>query len=447
MKQMISFGTDGIRGNADLFPFTPSALFSIGQSLACWAQVYTKKQAPKILICGDTRISRERIINDLCNGLLTFPVTIVDAGILPTPALCQIMRKYKEYDVGIVVSASHNPYHDNGIKIFGQSGFKLTEQEESLLVGYFDHYLSKFSTNIKAIPVGDLFLWKSSTRTYRSIIESYFEANFIEGLVVVLDCAHGATSVVAQEIFESFGAKVIALADKPNGFNINESSGALHPDGLCQAVIDLDADIGFAFDGDGDRVIAVNKFGHVRDGDDILYQLLSLKEYQDQLAVVGTVMTNKGFELALNSSGRKLIRTKVGDKYVVSSLEKMGLLLGGESSGHIVLKNYLPTCDAIFCALMLIKSLKQTGNWSFDTFEKLPQVLINVLVKQKKDLTNLPYSIIIEEFEKMLTDGRLLVRYSGTENLLRVMAESFDQGNAHRIASQLAKKLQDALQI
>lgn len=442
--QTINFGTDGIRGHADSYPFTSSALFNLGCALAHWAQEHYKKDTPKFLICGDTRISLERIKRDLFAGLCKFPVTLVDAQILPTPALCHIMLHDQGYDVGIVISASHNPYHDNGIKIFGKENCKLDAYQEALIEEYYQQY-AQHNKYLHRKDCGQVFTWQTAARSYQDAVKSHFAHNFLDGLTIVLDCAHGATAMLAPEIFRSLGARVVSLGDSPNGFNINQQFGALHPERLQQEVINWQADIGFAFDGDGDRIIAVNRHGQIKDGDDILYQLLTLPEYEQQPAVVGTVMTNQGFEFALQMKGKQLLRTPVGDKHVVASLEREHLALGGESSGHIILKNYLPTCDAIFIALMLIKSLQNDDNWDFETFDKFPQILINVPVRRKTDLGEQPYRTIIEEYEQLLDSGRILVRFSGTENLLRVMTEAQSFDRAQHVAQMLATKLQQAL--
>lgn len=442
--QTITFGTDGIRGHADSYPFTSSALFTIGCALAQWAQGKYHIATPKILICGDTRVSLERIKHHLIQGLIKFPVTIIDAGILPTPALCQLMKQDQSFDFGIVISASHNPYHDNGIKIFGKKGLKISAPDETIVTNFFEQYaLHPRYTHSK--DYGQVFVWQTAASAYHDSITNYFATDFLKGLTVVLDCAHGATTQSAPAIFKSLGAKVIELAAQPNGFNINDQSGALHPSLLAQEVIRWNADLGFAFDGDGDRVIAVNRAGHIKDGDDILYQLLGLPEYSSENSVVGTVMTNQGFEYALHKLGKQLVRVPVGDKHITACMEQENLVLGGESSGHIILKNYLPTCDAIFTALMVIKSFAYTGNWHFETFEKFPQILINVPVSRKKNLDEYPYQTIIQEHELLLNQGRVLVRYSGTENLLRVMTEADTFDRAQSVAEMLAFRLQQAL--
>lgn len=446
MKDTISFGTDGIRGRADLYPFTPQALFYLGCAFAYWAQEQYQISSPKLLICGDTRISFDRIKNDLITGLSKFPVTIIDAGVLPTPALCQLMMHDKSIDAGLVISASHNPYVDNGIKFFGKDNCKLNAQEEARIAAFYEHF-SKNSEQLVPHDKAQIYRWQTAASTYQDLVGAHFPENFLEGLTVVLDCSNGATSAVAPAIFKALKARVITLNDQPNGFNINDRCGALHPESLAYEVVRWGADIGFAFDGDGDRVIAVNKYGQIKDGDDILYQLLALPEYAQERAVVGTVMTNQALECALEAQNRDLVRAAVGDKYVFASLEQGQLLLGGENSGHIILKNYLPTCDAIFTALMVLMSLMHQKNWDFITFEKFPQVLINVPVAQKKDLAVDPFQNIIQEYEQLLEHGRVLVRYSGTENLLRVMTEAPNHDYARHIAQVLAARLQQALNL
>lgn len=443
--QTIAFGTDGIRGNAEQFPFTPDALVTFGRALGLWAQKKYGTQNPKFLIGSDTRISSPRIKDDLCKGLLAQGALVVDAHVLPTPAVYQLISSDVSFHAGIVISASHNPYQDNGIKVFDARHCKITAEDEQEIVHNFeqasDLQLSSSCSSEPCVKAG----WPTANQSYQEAIKSRFPDLFLKNVKVILDCANGATYSIAPELFRALGANVQVLADSPDGININNQCGALHPENLAKAVQAAQADCGFAFDGDGDRVVAVNKHGQVKDGDDILALLLQLAAYQPVSHVVGTIMTNQGFESYLKGLGKKLIRTCVGDKYVTAQLEKEHLPLGGEASGHIIMKDYLDTGDGILVALKVLESIIAHNNWDMKTFDKYPQILINVPVVQKKDLEQSPFAQIIAEHKKMLDQGRLVVRYSGTENLLRVMTEATTHRLASSIADAVAYKLQEAL--
>jgi phosphoglucosamine mutase len=443
VNRMIAFGTDGIRGNAEQFPFTDDALYDFGRALAVWAQQKYNKSMPKILIGMDTRISGPRIKEALCRGLVDGGIRVLDTGVLPTPAVCQIIFYDKSFDAGIVISASHNPYHDNGVKIFDARRCKITSEDEQVILKHFESYLA--GEGISLTHKGSVELWTEAIDIYQKKIISLFPAHFLKKVKVVLDCAHGATYQVAPIIFKALGADVTAIAAQPSGLNINDNCGALHPEALAQAVKDLHADVGFAFDGDGDRIIGVSRNGLVKDGDDILALLLDLPVYKSLPTVVGTVMTNQGFENHFVSRGKAVIRAKVGDKYVAAKLEEENVPLGGEISGHIIIKDYLTTGDGVFVALKVLESMIVNDNFDMNTFAKFPQVLINVPVVHKKDLTQHPYSLIIAEYEKKLGQGRILVRYSGTEHLLRVMTEATTHEVAQTVAQALATRLQEAL--
>lgn len=444
-EQALAFGTDGIRGNAEKFPFTNDSIYAFGKALACWAQKKYSKQNPKILLGADTRFSGDRIKQALAQGFASEGITLLDAGIVPTPAICQLIYYDQSFDAGIVISASHNPHHDNGIKIFDARRCKLNERDEKEILENFEHfYVSDFplpTSSANLIPMID-----ASVR-YRDKIMSCFASGFLKNVKVVLDCAQGAAYQVAPSIFSGLGADVIAIAAEPNGININDDCGALHPELLSQAVLEHKADAGFGFDGDGDRIVAVNRHGQVKDGDDMIALLLNLLAYQNLETVVGTVMTNKGFENYLAAQNKKLIRTSVGDKYIAAKLDEKQLPLGGETSGHIIIKDYLTTGDGIFVALKVLESIMSNNNWDMKTFEKYPQVLINVSVAHKQDLSQQPFAKIIDYHATLLQGGRLLVRYSGTESLLRVMTEAATLDVASSVASDLARELQEKLQV
>ena len=433
------FGTDGVRGAVGKFPLTSEHLPIVGSAIAEWA--YEKYGSnPRILLAHDTRISCSFVKSALKSGLLKFPVTIHDAGVLPTPTVFNIIQKQK-YSFGIVISASHNPYHDNGIKIIDAKTGKITvldEQKISFLI-----QKKNITQNYDLLGIEEPHT--CAHEEYASSLSNYFPANFLRGKKIVLDCAHGATSVLAPRIFRSYGAHVITINNNPDGKNINKDCGALEPKGLQKKVLTEDADAGFAFDGDGDRLIMVNNKGEIRDGDDILFLLLTNPLYIDTTEVVGTIMTNYGFEMFLKNHNKKLTRVAVGDKYIAEYLEKNNLLLGGEQSGHIIMRDYLNTGDGIFVALRVLETLLLHNNFDAHTFTKYPQLLRNVPVNFKHDLNTSPLLDIIQHTKSYLTNGRLIVRYSGTENLLRIMVENLDMDTAERIINDVSIKLQNAL--
>jgi phosphoglucosamine mutase len=429
---MLEFGTDGIRGKASEFPFTQKPLFKLGIAIARWSIKKYQTKTPRIIIGHDTRLSCGQIKENLLMGLSALPIKLTDGGVLPTPAVLRIMQQEKIFDCGIVISASHNPYTDNGIKLFDAKTGKISKEDEDAIVKFF--YEEKIS------PLED------AQEKYIKTVLPHFKSNFLAGKKIVLDCAHGATCKVAPKIFEQLGATVIALSISPNGKNINEQCGALHPELVKSAVIEQKANIGFAFDGDGDRVIAVNKNGIIKNGDDILALLIEHSEIKNKKTVVGTIMTNHGLENHLKEKKINLLRTRVGDKYVAGKLVDENLTLGGESSGHIIISTYMNTGDGIFVALKVLESIVLNNNWEMKTFKKVPQFLKNIPVSQKKDLAQQPYANIIKEEESKLIDGRVVVRYSGTENLLRVMVEDQEEFYAEKIATDLSEKLQKALE-
>jgi phosphoglucosamine mutase len=433
------FGTDGIRGAVGQSPFTHDDIVYLGAAIGQWA-VTRYQGSITMLVAHDTRQSCSWIKQALQTGLAQYSVAVIDAGVLPTPAVLQQVQQHK-LSCGLVISASHNPYSDNGIKIMDVAG-KITvtdEQKISELYALKLAFTGQASVQNSSIvaPLNGL----KTTQEYISAVLSHFSSNFLLGKTVVLDCANGATYQVAPEIFAACGANVIAIHNEPNGTNINAQCGALHLQSLQQAVVEYKADMGFAFDGDGDRVIAVNCHGQVKDGDDLLTILLDHPAYKETNAVVGTIMSNRGFEVMLADKGKKLLRANVGDKYVAELLEKNNLPLGGEQSGHIIVRDYLSTGDGIFSALRVAHTAYLTGNWSLQTFTKYPQVMLNVRVKERRDLTAEPLATLIANTEAALGSGRLVIRYSGTEPLLRIMAEAPEHALALSSVQQLSEQI------
>lgn len=446
--QKLTFGTDGVRGRVGEFPFTSTALRTIGSALGCWMieRYGVGRERVKILLAGDTRESVNDIKQYLFDQMVAFPIDIVDAGIIPTPAVLTLIKNDKTFSCGIVISASHNPYFDNGIKLFDAVVGKLSAQDEIRIGELFSYYAQLQDTGSKKA-IGTINAWPGAAQAYVDCILAVVRPMAGKGLKVVLDCAHGATYQAAPTVFRAIGAEVIVLHDAPNGTNINDHSGAVHPEALQKAVVAHKADIGFAFDGDGDRIVMVNARGEVKDGDDVLAVLLDLEEYAQEPAVVGTVMSNSGFETYLKVKSKPLVRAAVGDKYVVAKLDELGLLLGGEPSGHIVLKNYLSSGDGILVAAKILEALQKSGRWQLDHITKFPQLTINVPVQAKRDLKEEPCAGILKMYDKIMQNGRILVRYSGTEPLLRIMVEAQDEQTTKKIAQQLANDLQQALSL
>ncbi|MFC1841887.1 hypothetical protein ACFLYA_02335 [Candidatus Dependentiae bacterium] len=421
------FGTDGIRGKVGEFPLRKEDITKLADAIATWAQS-KYGAAPHILLCRDTRNSGQHIVNSFKKQLLHHKSEIYEAGIIPTPAAIKIIQ-INRLDFAIVITASHNPFTYNGIKIIDAHTGKLDPADEKKITDLF--YQQESGCFLPCL--------------YVNTVSAYFEKNILSGITVALDCANGATYEVAPEIFKKLGAHVIAIGNKPDGKNINHQCGSLYPQHLQKTVLASNADIGFAFDGDGDRVVVVNKDGQLKDGDDILCILSEHPAYNHETQIVGTIMANYGLEAYLNTKGKKLIRTQVGDKCVSQAMKEKKLSLGGEQSGHIVMRDYLCSGDGIFAALRLIETIKLHNNWELKTFEKYPQFMINIPVKEKKDLSLPPYSTIITEYKKNIKNGKIIVRYSGTENVLRVMVQEQDHDIAKHMCENVSNRLSKEL--
>ncbi len=434
------FGTDGIRGTVGTSFFTADNLVKLGDALSSWIE--HKYGTSSIVLLGhDTRQSASFIKMTLISRLLLKGISVYDAGVLPTPALFSLMEAHPDICCTLVISASHNPYEDNGIKVISTGNGKISLADEQAITTFYYSPLS--GPNYHAL--GNYISYKCAQQEYIDFVSSHFSLLNLDGFSIVLDCAHGAAYKVAPILFEALGATIIPLHTEPNGKNINEKCGALDCTALQKAVVENNAHIGFAFDGDADRVIAVNNKGIIKDGDEILALLASDERYKQSNSIVGTVMSNKGFEVYLKSIGKSLIRVPVGDKYVAQKMQELNCLLGGEQSGHIMLGDYLPTGDGIVTALKIMQVIIASNNLEMKTFTRFPQVLINVVVNHKENLDESPLSDIIKEYQDKLKDGRLLVRYSGTELLLRVMVEDQEYEHAQIVCAQLAKCLQGEL--
>ncbi len=441
------FGTDGVRGVANVYPMTAEVAMQLGRALA-----YVIKYGPgrhRIVVGKDTRLSGYLLEYAITAGICSMGVDVLLLGPLPTPAIAYITSSMRA-DAGVVISASHNPYQDNGIKIFKGDGFKLPDEIEAHIEVLMTNQGVE-ETRPTATEIGQAFRIDDARGRYISFLKGTFPKELeLDGLKIVVDCAHGATYRVAPEVFSELGAEIIAIGVRPNGKNINHKCGTAHPETMATLVKREKAELGIAFDGDGDRVIMVDHQGKIVDGDHILGICaldLQRRERLHRKTVVATVMSNLGLEVALKEHGIRLLRAPVGDRYVLEAMLKGGYNLGGEQSGHLVFLNHTTTGDGILTALRLLavmvredKPLAELAGF----METYPQVLLNIRVKEKKDLKSLPAArqAMAEAERRLGPRGRLLVRYSGTEPKLRIMAEGEDQGLIDQVAQELAQALE-----
>lgn len=420
------FGTDGVRGIANS-ELTPELAFKIGRF---GGYVLTKdKERPKVLIGRDTRISGHMLEGALVAGLLSIGAEVMRLGVISTPGVAYL-TKVLGAQAGVMISASHNPVQDNGIKFFGPDGFKLSDEQEQEIEALLDSEEDTLPrpTGKDLGQVNDYF---EGGQKYLQYLKQTVDEDF-SGIHVALDCAHGATSALATHLFADLDADVSTMGASPNGLNINDGVGSTHPEALAAFVKEKGADVGLAFDGDGDRLIAVDENGQIVDGDQIMYICAKYLNEQGRLkhqTVVSTVMSNLGFYKALEAQGIKSVQTAVGDRYVVEEMKKNGYNLGGEQSGHIIFLDYNTTGDGLLTALQLVNIMKATKKPLSELageMKKYPQKLVNVKVTDKQEaIANEEVQRVIREVEEeMAGNGRILVRSSGTEPLVRVMAEA-----------------------
>jgi phosphoglucosamine mutase len=431
------FGTDGIRDHVGSGMLSGSGLPRIGNAIGRWA---VQKYGPgaAILLINDTRASCQWVKATLQSGILLHPVHITDALVLPSPAAMHLMGD--QFDCAVIISASHNKWSDNGIKIMSRQTGKLTLEDEITISSFIEEPVILDSRTFATYDLEPAF-----KDIYIQKLIWQFPSQLLSGKKIVLDVAHGATYEVAPAIFKALGAAVVTLHNRPTGYNINDQCGTLHLKALQHAILETNAHVGFAFDGDGDRVIAINKQGIIKDGDDILALLSQHPAYKDEKTVVGTVMSNEGLAHFLKTAGKSFLRTQVGDKHILEQLAADNLTLGGEPAGHIICKDIIPTGDGILTALRVCEALLFSRNDEFATFEKFPQTLINIPIKIKKDLTQSPFHQIITAMQERLSSGRILVRFSGTEPLLRIMVEAPCSQIAQSIAQELSAQLSSIL--
>ncbi|MEH6731289.1 MAG: phosphoglucosamine mutase [Pseudoalteromonas distincta] len=440
------FGTDGVRGKVGTFPITPDFAMKLG-----WAAgtVLASSGTKEILIGKDTRNSGYMFESAIEAGLSAAGVNVAFVGPMPTPAVAYLASTFRA-DAGVVISASHNPYYDNGIKFFNNSGTKLNDEQELEIEALLEQALNNNAMQcVSSERLGKARRINDAAGRYIEFCKGIFAKDLtLEGLKIVVDSANGAAYHIAPNVYAELGADVISINDKPNGLNINEQCGATHLDSLQAAVLEHKADLGIALDGDADRLMLVDDSGAVIDGDQILYILAKAAKLQGKMqgGVVGTLMSNLGLELALKEMDIPFKRAKVGDRYVVEQLKNTGWKLGGEGSGHILHLDYATTGDGIVASLLVLTALIQQKQSLKDYaagMQKLPQVLLNVRLSQNNANEILNTGSVkqaVVEAETLLADtGRVLLRKSGTEPLIRVMVESTDsvasQAQAEHIAS------------
>ncbi len=435
------FGTDGVRGAVNQYPMLPSLALQLGQAAAMvFAKGNHKKH--KIIIAKDTRVSGYIFEYALTAGLCSLGVDVYQVGPMPTPALAHLVKSFAA-DAGIMITASHNPIEDNGIKFFSHDGYKLPDEIEEEIERYIAE--NKIILNKSVAELGKAYKIEDARGRYIEFAKQFIKNRSLKDYKIVLECAHGAAYRVAPLIFKELGAEVITINNTPDGLNINKNCGVLQPTVLQKKVKEEKADIGIALDGDADRVILVDEKGTIVAGDRILAiaaMHFKNKGTLEKDTVVTTVMTNGGFDEAMHKSDIRVSRTAVGDRYVVEEMHKHGYTLGGEQSGHIVFGKYATTGDGTLAALQILSIMHQTRKQLSELANVMtifPQILVNVKVKEKKPLERLEkLSSEIEKGEKELGNkGRIFVRYSGTENLCRIMVEGREQKEIEYIANSI----------
>ncbi|HBH86368.1 MAG TPA: phosphoglucosamine mutase [Syntrophaceae bacterium] len=444
------FGTDGVRGVANEYPMLAEMALNIGRATA---HLFKRKgHAPKILIGKDTRLSGYMFENALVSGICSMGVDAILVGVIPTPGIAFLTSSMR-VDAGIVISASHNPFQDNGIKIFSGDGFKLPDEKELAIEEMI------FANNMQKLhpspsELGKAYRMDDARGRYIVFLKHSFPREYtLEGTKIVLDCAHGATYRVAPDTFFELGAEVTTLFDDPDGKNINDRCGSQHPEMLAAEVLKKGADVGFAFDGDGDRLIAVDEKGQVLTGDQIIAICANVMKKDGALTnnlVVRTVMSNIGLSVALQKIQAESVMTKVGDRYVLEEMQAKGSALGGEDSGHIIFLQHHTTGDGILTALQVLSAMKKEGKPLSELakiMKVFPQSLINVDTKSRPEISTVPEIVsTIKLVEQKLGDrGRVLVRYSGTQNMCRVMVEGPTKEETLEYCKQIADVVRERL--
>ena len=439
------FGTDGIRGTVGEQPITPDFFLRLG-----WAtgRVFAEEGQGFVLVGKDTRISGYMFESALEAGLSAAGVNTRLLGPMPTPGIAYLTRTLRA-QAGIVISASHNPYYDNGIKFFSTEGTKLADELEHKI----EYYLDQPMTTVASDKLGKAKRLPDAPGRYIEFCKASIPANIdFNGLRIVVDCANGSTYHIAPHVFSEVGAEVITIASDPDGININEKCGATKPEQLQEAVIEFRADLGIALDGDGDRLIMVDHKGEIVDGDELIFIIAKARQVSDNLhgPVVGTLMSNLGMEHALKKLNIDLLRANVGDRYVMELMKQHNSVLGGEGSGHIICLDRTTTGDGVVAALQVLAEIHKSGKSLYELkseMSKYPQVLLNVRVSKKVDLaSNEAIQKSVKSVEKALGDqGRVLLRASGTEPLIRVMVEGANEAKVTKYANSLVDDVKNAI--
>ena len=435
------FGTDGIRGTVGQHPITADFMLKLGYAAG---KVLTRdtKVKKRVLIGKDTRVSGYMFEAALESGLIAAGVNVDMLGPMPTPAIAYLTRAFRA-SAGIIISASHNPVADNGIKFFSADGYKLPDEVELEIERLIDEPL----TTNDSFNLGKARRISDATGRYVEFCKGSLPSQFnLTGLKIVLDCANGATYNAAPKVFKELGAQVITMANEPNGFNINDQCGSTYMEGVCARVVEEKADFGIALDGDGDRVLFSDANGEIVDGDELIY-IIAQHRHQSAVGcngVAGTLMSNLGMELALKDLGIPFLRTKVGDRYVVEALKENGWNLGGEGSGHVLCSDLNTTGDGIVAALQVIRAISDSRKTLAELktgMQKFPQIMINVRLAEKVDISNNSAinSAVADAEKKLAGRGRVLLRPSGTEPLIRVMAEGDDQALVEQQVQAIAR--------
>ncbi|HEY7474341.1 MAG TPA: phosphoglucosamine mutase [Vicinamibacterales bacterium] len=439
------FGTDGVRGVAGTYPLDPRTICRLGAALV---RTLGADHAARLVIGRDTRESGEWIARELARGATGEGASVTNAGVMPTPGVAFLARAL-DYDLGVVLSASHNPYTDNGIKVFSGAGEKFGEPKERAVEAMIADAGWRAAENDQVTMSTGAF-----ARPYLDHLRRLLPAaGTLTGARIAVDMANGATTAIAPALFSELGLRVVPLGDRPDGRNINLACGSTHPAGLASEVVAAGCRMGVAFDGDGDRAIFADHRGHIVDGDAVLLLLAVYFKERKRLphdTVVATVMSNIGLEIALQRHGIRLVRTPVGDKYVMDEMLRGGFALGGEQSGHVILTEHLPTGDGMATALAVLRVMDETGKELAELAAGLvtyPQTLVNVRVRDKRAIEGVPeIQAAIARVEAALAGhGRVLVRYSGTEPLLRVMIEGEDQASVQAWAEEIAEAIRVTL--
>ncbi len=503
MNNQLSFGTDGIRGKVGIFPFTPHDMERLGAALGAWRMGKKVDEPFVIMIGSDTRASCEFIKKALIAGLSGTQVQIIDVGVVAIPVLLWALNNDEKADCAIMISASHNPASDNGIKILARKTGSISSSDEQLIAQHFESiakhpqiHTFSFSKNNHPYPacpecfvslneqnvskgerekitlngqpfdtfcvakhsgnagerMGPLVpanpqitIDSTATERYEQALLAQCIPNFLAGKIIALDCANGSLSTFSPAFFEKLGARVVATGTCPDGNNINEHCGSTHPESIINLVKQHHADIGFAFDGDGDRIVAVNQNGDLKDGDDILALLTIHPDYAQQPAVVATVVSNEGLNAFVQNKGMALVRAGVGEKHIIKQLIELDLNLGGEPSGHIIIKSHLVRSDGLFVALQLLKIAQLTNNWNLNSFEKYPSVSVNFHVTSRIPLENEPLKTIIAAYQEQVPHGTIVIRYSGTEPLMRIVVQDKNLHHATQVAQDIEASLKKVL--